>query len=232
VLLYDADRIEAAAGVPDAELVQAQRELIQDPGDPAVAAAARQNGISDAMLEAALRSPVYQFVKRWQIALPLHPEFRTLPMLFYVPPLLPVLATVDGGRYNIGGAAGNVDLAPALSSLDQARVPLRYMASLFAAGNQDVVRSVYRKLIAVRMYMRAKQVGDVGAAAVEQALQAGQATAAEAEAIFRLTAMPTFEQRFVLPPLGREQAIEATEEPFERKQEGGFGIRQPAERRF
>ena len=34
------------------------------------------------------------------IALPLHPEFRTLPMLFYVPPLGPVLAKVENGVYD------------------------------------------------------------------------------------------------------------------------------------
>ena len=51
-------------------------------------------------IEAAQKSPVYQFVKKWGIALPLHPEFRTLPMLFYVPPLGPVLAKVENGVYD------------------------------------------------------------------------------------------------------------------------------------
>ena len=42
-----------------------------------------------------LEVPVYKFVKEWGIALPLHPEFRTLPNLFYVPPMLPAMAQVD-----------------------------------------------------------------------------------------------------------------------------------------
>ena len=36
----------------------------------------------------------------WRIALPLHPEYRTLPMVWYVPPLSPVESAgrADGGR--------------------------------------------------------------------------------------------------------------------------------------
>ena len=52
--------------------------------------AAKANGIADSTLDAAQKSPVYRFVKTFGLALPLHAEYRTLPMLFYVPPLLPV----------------------------------------------------------------------------------------------------------------------------------------------
>jgi len=231
LLLYDADRIEQAAKAPDAQLVDAQRALILDPFDPEVIAAAKANGLSEAMIDAAQKSPVYKFVKQWKLALPLHSEFRTLPMLFYVPPLLPVLATMKEGRYEIGGA-DNSGLAPLLSSLERARLPLRYMASLFAAGNEEVVAQVYRKLIAVRVTMRAQRVKDVSAAEVEQALAVGQTTRDEAEAIFRLTSLPTFEERFVIPPLAREEAIEQALDPFTHKQQAGFGFRQAPARRW
>ncbi len=231
VLLYDAERIEEAAKASDAELVHAQRAIILDPFDPEVIRAAKANGISDQMLDYARRSPTYRFVKRWNLALPLHPEFRTLPMLFYVPPLLPVLAQMKEGHYEIVGA-GDGHLAPMLSSLEQARVPLRYMANLFAAGNEEVVADVYRKLIAVRVWMRAQRVGDVPEAEVQEALQVGKTTPEEAEAIFRLTSLPTFEERFVVPPLAREAAIEPVMDPFTRKQEGGFGFRQAPARRW
>ena len=46
------------------------------------------------MIESAQRSPVWKYVIQWKLALPLHAEYRTLPMLFYVPPLLPVMASV------------------------------------------------------------------------------------------------------------------------------------------
>jgi len=231
ILLYDANLIEGAASAHQETLVDAQRAIIQDPFDRQVIAAARSNGLSDALIDAAQKSPVYKFVKKWKLALPLHPDFRTLPMLFYVPPMLPVLAKMREGQYEIDGATG-AGLAPMISSLEQARVPLRYMASLFAAGNEEVVAAVYRKLIAVRVYMRAQKVKDVSAAEVQQALALGKTTPEEAEAIFHLTSLPTFEERFVIPPLACEVAIEQTLDPFTRKQEGGFGFRLMPSRRW
>ncbi|MCC6639842.1 MAG: nitrate reductase subunit beta [Deltaproteobacteria bacterium] len=224
VLLYDASRIEATAAVPDRDLVDAHRAIIQDPRDPQVIAAARANGVSDAMIDAAQKSPVYRFVKQWRLALPLHAEFRTLPMLFYVPPMLPVLAKVKDGRYDNADAA-STSLAPLLSSLERARMPLRYMAKLLSAGNEEVIAASYRKLIAVRIYMRSKTASGISDAEVQEALRVGETTPEEVEAIFQLTAKPTFEERFVVPPLGREAAIEAMRDPLEQKREGGFGFR-------
>src|SRR5690606_11689186 len=84
VLLYDAERLEEVAKLPDEELVEGQRSLILDPFDPHVIAEARRNNIPEGVIEAAQNSPVYRFVKKWKIALPPHIEYRTLPMLFYV----------------------------------------------------------------------------------------------------------------------------------------------------
>ncbi|MBI2525827.1 MAG: nitrate reductase subunit beta [Candidatus Rokubacteria bacterium] len=229
VLLYDADRIPETASAPERELVDRHREIIQDPFDRRTIEAATASGISDAMIDSAQKSPVYKFVKRWKLALPLHPEFRTLPMLFYVPPMLPVVAKVKDGHYDVAGAAER-GLAPLLSSLERARVPLRYMAGLFAAGNEEVVAAVYRKMIAVRIYKRARSAKDVPEENVTAALAQGRTTPEEVEAIFRLTAMPTFDERFVIPPLARESAIESITTPFTHKREGGFGLRKPPAR--
>ncbi|MCC6315035.1 MAG: nitrate reductase subunit beta [Thermomicrobiales bacterium] len=232
VLLYDADRITEAISVPNQNLVEAHRSIIQDPFDPAIIRAARDRGISDAMIDAAQKSPVYKFVKLWKLGLPLHAEFRTLPMLFYVPPMLPVLARVTReGRYEVAGAADN-SLAPLLSSLDKARVPIRYMANLFAAGNEEIVAEVYRKLIAVRLYNRAQQVGDVSADEMQRALETGRTTAEEAAAIFRLTSRPTYQERFVIPPIHREEAIAQTIDPYKERSETGFGLTEAPSRRW
>ncbi len=231
VLLYDADRIEEVAMVSENDLVEAQRGIIQDPFDPDVIASAKANGVPDDMLEAAKNSPVYKFVKQWQIALPLHPDFRTLPMLYYVPPMLPVLAKMKDGVYDVAGSEAE-GLTPLLTSLENARIPVAYMAKLFSAGNEDVLNEVYRKLIAVRVYKRADTVGDVTKDEARRALEVGRLTAEEAEAIFRLTALPSFEERFVVPPLGRETAIEQTEDPYTRKREGGFGTITAPKRRW
>ncbi len=58
VLLYDADRIEEVARTPDEDLIEAHRSLILDPNDPEVVAEARRNGVPDAMIESAGKSPV------------------------------------------------------------------------------------------------------------------------------------------------------------------------------
>ncbi|MBI4284720.1 MAG: nitrate reductase subunit beta [Chloroflexi bacterium] len=230
ILLYDASRIKETASVDDAELVEAHRAIIQDPNDPEVIKAAKANGVSDNMISTAQRSPIYKFVKEWRLALPLTPQFRTLPMLFYVPPLLPVLAAVKDGHYDIAGVADE-ELRPLLGSLDKLRVPLRYMASLFAAGNVGIVEQVYRKLIAVRIFMRAQRVKDMPDAEMQQILAQANTTPEEVRAIHHLTAKPTFEQRFVIPPLNREMAVEATVDPYQHAHEAGFSFRKVIKRR-
>jgi nitrate reductase beta subunit len=202
VLLYDADRLKGAASGPEQGLVGAQRDVILDPRDPAVVAAARASGVPDAMIASALRSPVFRFVKEWGLALPLHAEYRTLPMLFYVPPLLPALASAassaEGGFF---------------TALDTARLPIRYLARLFGAGNEEVVKAAYRRLIAVRVHRRAAQVGDLEPGAAQAALAEAGLTAAEADEIYRLTTLASMEERVVVPPLGREAQTEPTCEP-------------------
>ncbi|MEK7705061.1 MAG: nitrate reductase subunit beta, partial [Myxococcota bacterium] len=154
VLLYDADRVAEAMARPVDELVQAQRSLILDANDPEVARAAIEAGIPYATLEAAKRSPIWRWVVEWQLALPLHPEFRTLPMLFYVPPLLPVMGRSQEGRY------GRLDVADFREAVRKARLPVRYLASLFTAGNAAEVEAVLEKLAVLRSVQRAKVLGD------------------------------------------------------------------------
>ncbi|HAL46335.1 MAG: nitrate reductase subunit beta [SAR202 cluster bacterium] len=231
LLLYDADQIEDATTVPERDLVNAHRNIIQDPFDPEVIASAKANGLSDQMIKAAQDSPVYKFVKTWGLALPLHSEFRTMPMLFYVPPMLPVLAGIKDGHYEISGV-NTEGLVPLLSSLEEARIPIRFMASLFSAGNEEIVKEVYRKLIAVRIHMRSKTVNDIPAAEAAQALAQAGTTAEEVEAIYRLTALPTYQERFVVPPMAREVAIEQTLDPSQHKPAAGFGFRKAPQRRW
>lgn len=77
VVLYDADRIEEIASTPDeTDLIEAQRDMFLDPTDPEVERQALSDGISEDLLKAARRSPVYKLAVKHQVALPLHPEFR------------------------------------------------------------------------------------------------------------------------------------------------------------
>ena len=65
--------------------------LFLDPNDPAViAAGARATACPRPGSRRRRRSPVYKMAMDWKVALPLHPEYRTLPMVWYVPPLSPI----------------------------------------------------------------------------------------------------------------------------------------------
>ena len=120
-------------------------------------------------------------------------------------PMWPGRATVGEGKY-YGEGADTEGLTPLLGSLEAARSPLRYMARLVGAGNEEVVADVYRKLIAVRVYKRAEKVGDVTEDEVKEALKVGRLTAEEAEAIFRPPALPTAGELFAVLPPGRPGA--------------------------
>jgi nitrate reductase beta subunit len=224
VLLYDADRIESVAKQDDKDLAAAQRDMILDPFDPQVIEDAKKSGVAAQVIKAAQKSPVYKFVKEWGIALPLHPEFRTLPMLFYVPPLLPVMSMDNQGKQKMADDF--------FTTLEQARLPMQYLAGLFAGGNEEEVKAVYRKLIAVRIQRRSVTVGDLPAAEVSKACSVANLSTEAVDAIYRMTALTRIKERIVVPPMLREQAIEAGMDPDQHRQEMGFGSRRPPKRRW
>jgi nitrate reductase beta subunit len=216
-VLYDASRIEEVAKLPDDQLVEGQRSLILDPHDPEVIYEARRSGIHDSVIDSAQRSPVYQFVKVWRIALPPHIEYRTMPMLFYVPPMAPVMSSRDENVTN--GVSDDL-----FHDIEQSRVPMQFLANLFGAGHESKVRYALRKQKAVRWYRRALTVGDVEMGLAERMLREADSSPEEAEAIYRLTSLCTFEDRFVIPPMHREEAIQMMEDPLAHKQSVGFGF--------
>jgi len=219
VMLYDADQIEAVASCPENELVDRQMAIYLDPNDPLVIAAAKANGIADSTIRSAQQSPVYKFVKEWGIALPLHPEYRTLPNLFYVPPMLPAMASVDSdGVYDSTTKS-------LWGGVETSRLPMKYLASLFTAGDEEKVRNVLRKLLAVKIHRRDATVGDLPKEEVEEVMQIGYTDPAQADAIFRLTSLATFNERFVIPPAHREESIEMIEATADVKGETGFGFK-------
>jgi nitrate reductase beta subunit len=102
-MLYDADRIEELASTTnEQDLYEAQCSIFLDPNDPAVIAAARAEGINEDWIIAAKKSPIYKMAIDWKIAFPMHPEFRTLPMVWYVPPLSPIQSQIDQGNLPLG----------------------------------------------------------------------------------------------------------------------------------
>jgi nitrate reductase beta subunit len=234
VMLYDADKIEAVASVDEKDLISAQMDIYLDPFDPKVIAEAKANGISDSTLAAAQASPIYKFVKEWGIALPLHAEFRTLPNLFYVPPMLPVMATIsqntkDNSTLNDKAKAWDdkwlydTSIDEIFGNIDNMRFPLKYMASLFGAGDEKIMAEKLKKLMAIRIYRRHVTVGDISKAKSDAALAEIGFNEATAEAVYKMTSLAKFDDRFVIPAAHREQAIEMLESTADVKGNTGFG---------
>jgi nitrate reductase beta subunit len=239
VILYDADKIHDAANAPEDALIEAQLDMLLDPNDPEVIAAAKANGIADSTIHAAQNSPTYKFVKEWGMALPLHAEFRTLPMLFYVPPLLPVMASLKSedqteqtkkqneiGKVWPDNWLYDTSHDEIFGSVDKARFPLEYMASLLGAGDGQKLSTVIKKLVAVRLHRRHVTVGDISAEKAGAALSEVGLTTEMAEGIYYLTSLAKFDDRFVVPAAHREQAIEMLEFSGDRKGSTGFGFKE------
>jgi nitrate reductase beta subunit len=223
VLLYDADKIESAASVEEGALIGAQLDAILDPTDPIVIEAALDAGIGQDWLDVARRSPVYQFVKVWGIALPLHAEFRTMAMMFYVPPLSPVISTVENELVRLDIPDEPEDFA-LFDHLDRARLPIKYLANLFSVGNEELIRQILRKMYAVRIFKRHQSLNDGTINdAIRKMLDSANLDESQAEAIYRLTTIPTIDERFVLPPYHREMSIEQLNDPLAYKGAVGVG---------
>ena len=71
--------------------------------------------------------PIHTLVNKYKVALPLHPEWGTQPNVFYVPPSSPPKFGKDG------------------EELDEPRVPLAYLESLFGSGVKDALETVKRE---------------------------------------------------------------------------------------
>jgi nitrate reductase beta subunit len=198
VLLYDADRIEEAASVPaEQDLYQAQLDVFLDPHDPAVIEQARRDGVPENWLEAARISPTYKMAIEWKIAFPLHPEYRTLPMVWYVPPLSPIQAAAD---------AGKIAMADQIADVRSLRIPVKYLANLLTAGVEEPIVQALERMIAMRVFMRSRHVEGRDNTAV---LDRVGLNPAQVEGMYRIMAIANYEERYVIPSTHREYAESA-----------------------
>ena len=74
-----------------------------------------------------VNGPIHTLVNKYKVALPLHPEWGTQPNVFYVPPSSPPKFGKNG------------------EELDEPRVPLAYLESLFGSGVKDALETVKRE---------------------------------------------------------------------------------------
>jgi len=198
LVLYDVDAVAAAAATEDPhDLYEAQVGLFLDPNDPAVEAEALRQGIPYEWLVSARRSPIYSLAVQHRVAFPLHPEFRTMPMVWYVPPLSPVTDVVGAAGYDAD------DPDSVFASIDALRIPVEYLAHLFTAGKIEPVRDALRRLMAIRTHMRSVQLGTTVDPSVAAAVGM---TRGEIESLYRQLAIAKYEDRYVIPPAHHEDA--------------------------
>lgn len=196
LMLYDADRVEAAASADnEQDLYESQMSIFLDPNDPEVIREARNSGIPEDWITAAQQSPIYKMVVDWGIALPLHPEYRTLPMVWYIPPLSPITNRIEGQ----GSSLEANDIFPAI---DNMRIPVEYLANLLTAGDTTRIRAVLRKMAVMRIHMRNQQTGKTSEPSL---LDSVGMDAQEVEDMYRLLAIAKYNDRFVIPPAHREE---------------------------
>ncbi|MBP8111507.1 MAG: nitrate reductase subunit beta [Agitococcus sp.] len=207
VLLYDADLIEQAASTPnEQDLYEEQLKMFLDPHDPKVIAEARRQGIPENWLESAKKSPVYKMAVDWKVAFPLHPEYRTLPMVWYIPPLSPIQNAAERGEMGMNG------IIPDVKSL---RIPVKYLANLLTAGKEQPITHALERMLAMRAYMRGKHVDKVENFGV---LRHVGLTKALVEDMYHIMAIANYEDRFVVPSSHKEMV----EDSFNEKGSCGF----------
>ncbi|MBB5633502.1 nitrate reductase beta subunit [Cryobacterium mesophilum] len=216
LMLYDADRVLEAAAIEDEhELLDAQRSVMLDPFDPAVISQAKKDGIADDWIEAAQNSPIYKLISEYKVALPLHPEYRTMPMVWYIPPLSPVVDVVSNS-----GNDGE-DVRNLFAAIDKLRIPVEYLAGLFTAGDTVPIEYSLKKLAAMRAYMRDINLGNE---ANENIAQAVGMSGAEIEEMYRLLAIAKYEDRYVIPKAHVESARDLEDFACSLDTDGGPGM--------
>jgi nitrate reductase beta subunit len=198
LILYDADKVlEAASIEADHDLYEAQRSVFLDPNDPDVVRAAEAAGIPRDWVSAAQRSPIHALINTYKVALPLHPEYRTMPMVWYIPPLSPVVDVVKDTGFDAEDK-GNL-----FAAIDALRIPVEYLAELFTAGDVAPVDAVLHKLAAMRSYMRDI---NMGRDPDEDIAEAVGMTGEQMYDMYRLLAIAKYDERYVIPPAHAEQA--------------------------
>ncbi|HEV7450943.1 MAG TPA: nitrate reductase subunit beta [Pseudonocardiaceae bacterium] len=191
VVFYDADAVLAAASVrDDKDLYPAQLGVFLNPHDPRVVAEAERAGISQEWIDAAQASPIYKLIVDYQVALPLHPEYRTMPMVWYIPPLSPVVDVLSSTGHD-GEDADNL-----FGAIDTLRIPVEYLAELFTAGDVGPVRASLQRLAAMRAHMRRVNLGEPVRPEIAESVRL---TPAEIEALYRLLAIAKYDDRYVIP---------------------------------
>ena len=141
----------------------------------------------------------------WKVAFPLHPEFRTLPMVWYVPPLSPVQSQIEQG--NLPTETDGV-----IPKAETMRIPLEFLANMFTAGNTDVIKGGLDRMLALRVYMREKNVKGRISEELLTLLEKVGLDEEKVEGMHKYMAIANYEDRFVIPTSHKEMNVDNVHE--------------------
>ena len=106
-------------------------------------------------------------------------------MVWYIPPLIPIQSMM---KFN-----NEENILPNISSL---RIPVQYLANLLTAGKVEPVIESLEKMIAMRIYMRNKEVDKFENLEI---LKKVQMSKKQMEEMYNYMAIANYEDRFVIP---------------------------------
>lgn len=96
------------------------------------------------------------------------------------------------------------------------RIPIKYIANMLCAGNEEPIQSAMKKLVGMRNLMRNKFVGnEVIADSVYEDLGL---TALQIDEMYRYLALAPYEERFVIPSVRTDHFPDT----FATRSESGF----------
>jgi nitrate reductase beta subunit len=95
------------------------------------------------------------------------------------------------------------------------RIPLKYLANLLTAGDEQPVALGLERMLAMRAYMRAKTVDGVIDEAIAKKVGL---TGLQIEDMYHVMAIANYEDRFVIPTAHRE----VSEDAYELRGQCGF----------
>ena len=129
-------------------------------------------------------------------------------MAYYIPSLSPVISS--GGDLHELADHGTFPL------LEKMRAPISFLASLLSGGNEEIVADVIKKQIALRLFMRA---GNIGQPIDDSILKNAGLDEVGASKLYRLFTIASYRERFIVPSQQREE-----QDSYQRKGSSGFGI--------
>jgi nitrate reductase beta subunit len=97
------------------------------------------------------------------------------------------------------------------------RIPLKYLANLLTAGDEEPIAACLERMLGMRSYMRAKTVDGVIDPSIAARVGLSQT---QIEEMYHIMAIANYEDRFVIPTGHREEA----EDMFDMRGSCGFSF--------